>query len=392
MQFQLPLAALVAILAVPAAAQQTSPGGSIPIYDITPQPVPTPSPTPSATPTPRVTATPAPRAPVPTPRPTPTPTPRAAAVQATPRPNPTPASTPTSRAEPVPSAEPTYVGPPVLPVATPEPTATPSPTVSATPAAVVPASTDDTLPWWVWFVGGMAVAGGLAFALTRRRTPEPRYEPAAMLPEEPAPPVAPPIVPPVVAPKPVPAPVPARPPVAPVAPPVPAPVAPTPGPFLEFQLAPLRVGLEGDRALLDFDLTVGNPASTPVTEVRIATLLITANARQDEQIAAFFENGDKRGLDPFALNAGERRTLEATMALPRDAVNIVNASDRAFFVPMMAIDARYRWADGRESRTTAAFMVGPAAPQGKLAPIFADRGDRMVDRLEVRLHGQVRRT
>lgn len=80
------------------------------------------------------------------------------------------------------------------------------------------------------------------------------------------------------------------------------------------------------------------------------------------------------------------------MALPRAAVNIVQANDRAFFVPMIAIDARYRWEDGRESRTTAAFMVGPAAPQGKLAPIFADRGDRMVDRLEVRLHGQVRRT
>jgi len=383
MQFQLPLAALVAILAVPAAAQQTSPGGSIPIYDITPQVVPTPSPTPSATPTPRATATPTPRTTVPTPRPAATPTPRATTAPATPRPTPTPTSTP--RIEPVPAAEPTYVGPPVLPLPTPEPTATPSPVATATPAAVAPASADDSMPWWVWFLGGMAVASGVAFALTRRRAAEVRYEPAPMLPEEPAPPVAPPVAAP--KPAPVPAPVPVRPPVAPV-----VPVAPTPGPFLEFQLAPLRVGLEGERALLDFDLTVGNPASTPVAEVRISTLLITANARQDEQIAAFFENGDKRGLDPFALAAGERRNLEATMTLPREAVNIVNANDRAFFVPMIAIDARYRWEDGRESRTTAAFMVGPAAPQGKLAPIFTDRGDRMVDRLEVRLHGQVRRT
>jgi len=186
---------------------------------------------------------------------------------------------------------------------------------------------------------------------------------------------------------------PPRAPVAPPAPPAPpVPIAPTPGPFLEFQLAPLRVGTEGDRALLDFDLTVGNPASTAVDEVRIATLLITANARQDEQIAAFFSDSEKRGLDPFALGGGERRHLEATMTLPRPAVNVVTANDRSFFVPMIAIDARYRWADGRESRTTAAFMVGPAAPQGKLAPIFIDRGDRMVDRLEVRLHGQVRRT
>ena len=387
MQFQLPLAALVAILAVPAAAQQTSPGGSIPIYDITPQPVPTPSPTPSATPAPRATPTPTARATAPAPRATATPTPRATATSVAARPTPTP----TPRAEPaaVPAAEPTYVGPPVPPAPTPEPSATPSPVASPAPATIAPAAEGESLPWWLWFLGGVAVASGVAFVLSRRRgSPEPHNVPAPTEPTPPAPPIAP-------EPAPI-APVPARPPVAPVAPPapapVPAPVAPTPGPFLEFQLAPLRVGLEGDRALLDFDLTVGNPASTPVPEVRIATLLITAHAGQDEQIAAFFADADKRGFDPFPLAAGERRHLEATMALPRVAVNIVQANDRAFFVPMIAIDARYRWEDGRESRTTAAFMVGPAAPQGKLAPIFADRGDHMVDRLEVRLHGQVRRT
>ncbi|KQM87592.1 hypothetical protein ASE67_07845 [Sphingomonas sp. Leaf23] len=382
MQFQLPLAALVAILAVPAAAQQTSPGGSIPIYDITPQPMPTPSPTPSATPTPRVTPAPTPRAIAPVPRATATPAPRATATPVPPRPTPTPRVQP----EAVPAAEPTYVGPPVLPEPTPAPSATPSPVATATPAAIAPApANDDALPWWVWFLGGIAVASGIAYALARRRPAEVQYVPAPL---EPAPPVVPEPTPVAPAPKPV------RPPVAPVTPPAPppAPVAPTPGPFLEFQLAPLKVGLEGDRALLDFDLTVGNPASTPVAEVRIATLLITANARQDEQIATFFSDADKRGLEPFPLGAGERRHLEATMTLPRVAVNIVEANDRAFFVPMIAIDARYRWEDGRESRTTAAFMVGPAAPQGKLAPIFADRGDRMVDRLEVRLHGQVRRT
>lgn len=391
MQFQLPLAApvalLAAILAVPAAAQQASPGGSIPIYDITPQPLPTPSPTPSATPTPRVTPTPTPRAAAPGPRVTPTPTQRATAAPVPVRPRPTPTPTPRAQPEAVPAAEPTYVGQPVLPLPTPEPAATPSPVASAMPVAAAPAASDgESLPWWVWFLGGIAVASVAAFVLTRRRAPEPRYEPAPIEPAPPVPPVEP-EAPPV-----VPAPRPVRPSVAPVPQSAPAPVAPTPGPFLEFQLAPLRVGLEGDRALLDFDLTVGNPASTAVPEVRIATLLITANAAQDEQIAAFFSDTDKRGLEPFPLAAGERRHLEATMALPRAAVNIVQANDRAFFVPMIAIDARYRWEDGRESRTTAAFMVGPAAPQGKLAPIFADRGDRMVDRLEVRLHGQVRRT
>lgn len=371
MQFQLSCAAVVASLAVPAAAQQANPGGSIPIYDITPQVAPTPVPTstPIATPIP----TPTPRA-TPAPRPTATPTPP------TPRPRvtPSPTSTPSPLPAPAPTPQATYVGPQVLP--TPEPTATPEPAVAPGPTPtleIAPAPTDDALPWWLWFLGGIVVATGAALLFTRLRRGQAGVvediAPVAPVPVLPPEPVAPP------------------PPPRPVTP-LPAPVAPTPGPFLEFQLAPLRVGTEGDRVLLDFDLTVGNPAAMPVAEVRIATMLLTAHAEQDEALATFFANDAKRGLDPFALGAGERRHLEATMTLPRVAVNIVTARDRPFFVPMIAIDARYRWEDGRESRTTAAFMVGPTAPQGKLAPIFTDRGDRMTERLEVRLYGQVRRT
>lgn len=380
MQFQLSCAAIVASLAVPAAAQQANPGGSIPIYDITPQVVPTPMPTstPIATPTP----TPTPRA-TPAVRPTATPTPPAPRPRVTPSPTSTPSPTPVATPTPAPAA--TYVGPQVLP--TPAPAATPEPAVAPAPTPTpeaAPAPTGEALPWWLWFVGGIAVATGVALLFARLRRGQAGVvediAPAAPVPVRPPEPVTPPrpVTPPT--------------PPAPVVPPPAAPLAPTPGPFLEFQLAPLRVGMEGDKVLLDFDLTVGNPAAIPVAEVSIATLLLTAHAGQDETIAAFFANDAKRGLDPFALGAGERRHLEATMSLPRVAVNIVTAKERPFFVPMIAIDARYRWEDGRESRTTAAFMVGPAAPQGKLAPIFTDRGDRMTDRLEVRLHGQVRRT
>ncbi|KQN81464.1 hypothetical protein ASE90_12835 [Sphingomonas sp. Leaf67] len=378
MQFQLSCAAIVATLAVPAAAQQAQPGGSIPIYDITPQVAPTPVPTstPIATPTPRGTPSPTPRAPR-APVPTATPTPPAPRPRVTPSPTSSPAPVATPAAAPAPQA--TYAGPPVLPT----PAASPTPDLLPTPAAQpAPAPTGDALPWWLWFLVGIVVATGVALLFARRRRRSATVvDDAVPVPDLPPEPVAPP-APPRAAP----------PPPAPVVPPPPAAPAPTPGPFLEFQLAPIRVGTENERILLDFDLTVGNPASMPVTEVSVATMLLTAHAGQDDAIADFFANDGKRGLDPFALGAGEQRHLEATMTLPRVAVNIVTARDRPFFVPMIAIDARYRWEDGRESRTTAAFMVGPAAPQGKLAPIFTDRGDRMTDRLEVRLYGQVRRT
>lgn len=379
MQFQLSCAAIVASLAVPAAAQQANPGGSIPIYDITPQVAPTPVPTstPSATPTPRLTPTPTPAL-----RPTATPTPPRPRVTPSPTSSPSPVAIPTAAPAPAPAA--TYVGPQVLPTPIAAPTPEPLPTPTATPTAeAAAAQSGDMLPWWLWFLGGIVVATGAALLFTRLRRGQ-----ATVIDD-----IAPVAPVPVLPPEPVAPPVPARPvtPPAPVGPPPAAQLAPTPGPFLEFQLAPLRVGLENDKVLLDFDLTVGNPATMPVPEVSIATMLLTAHAEQDDAIAAFFANDAKRGLDPFALGAGERRHLEATMTLSRAAVNIVTAKDRPFFVPMIAIDARYRWEDGRESRTTAAFMVGPAAPQGKLAPIFTDRGDRATERLEVRLYGQVRR-
>ncbi|KQN36553.1 hypothetical protein ASG37_13230 [Sphingomonas sp. Leaf407] len=384
------IAAAAALLAVP--AQQTPPGaGDIPIYDITPPVVATP--TPAATPTPRVTPTP--RAvpvvratpvarPAPAPRATAAPEPRAAPVpQPTATPRTVPAVTPPVETAPVPVAT---EAPAVVATPSPEPVATPEAATS------VPASDNAAMPWWVWFLAGIAVAGVVALIATRLRR-RPRVETV-----EDVAPVAPqPVAPPLAAPEP-PAPIPA--PVAPIAPaPVRAPAVPAapvvaepPRGFLEFQLAPLRVGTDADNALLDFDLTVGNPTSIGVEEVRIATLLLTANPRQDDQLAAFFGNTEPRGLDPFALPAGQRRHLEATMALPKAALHVVTSRERPFFVPLMAIDARYRWSDGRISRTTAAFLIGPTLPSGKLAPIFMDKGDRMIDRLEARLHGEVRRT
>ncbi|MBD8677801.1 hypothetical protein [Sphingomonas sp. CFBP 13720] len=394
MQSLLPLAvtAAIAVPSAPAAAQVTQTDGTVPIYDITPQPVPTPVPvptsTPTATPTPRPLVVPTVRATA-----TPVPTPRA-----TPVPRPTPA--PTSRANPVPNV--------AAPVATAESAPVPDPveqvgTVEDTPASATvdtpsagaeqaaPADPASGIPGWLWFVAGLAVAGLIALVLGKRRRGDVAFEVAQPV-DVPVPATAPPA--PVAVPTP---PVPATPPTpqtpptssTPPVPPVPAPLPPR---ALEFQLAPLRVGLQGEQALLDFDLSVGNATDIPVEEVRIATLLLTANARQDEQIAAFLADDAAAALDPFPVAPGERRRLEATMSLPKGALTIVTANERPFFVPVMAIDARYRWADGRESRTSAAFVVGPVLPNGKLSPVFVDRGDRMVDRLEARLHGEVRRS
>lgn len=401
MQFISHVAVLAAVGAAPALAQDLPPSnGSIPIYDITPRivPVPTatptlaPEPTPTATRTPSPTRTEAVRAPAVRPSPTPTPSAAAAPRQrptATPTPDAAPDSAPvpaaTPAAEPLPAPVATDDGAPGDPVAAPVPA-----------PATEPAPPSES-PGWPWLIAIVAVLGLAGWLFRRRRASR---EDAA---------VAAPVVAPVA---------PADEPLAvaeasagrradPHAAPVieEATLAPAdtnevaavvaasdPPPVLEFSLLPLSVGTTATDAVLDFELTVVNPATVAVSEVRISTLLLSANPHQDTQIAEFLSAEISPAIPPFPVAPGEGRRLQATMTLPKQGINVVTARDRPFFVPMMAIDVRYRWADGRMSRTSVAFVVGPILNTGKLAPVFLDRGDRMLDRLEARLHGEVVRS
>ena len=162
---------------------------------------------------------------------------------------------------------------------------------------------------------------------------------------------------------------------------------------LDFTFLPMAMGTDGDKAVVRFELGASNPADVAVPELRFAAGLFGASPQQDAEIERFFaEMPSHSQLQPFAVAANESRKVEATVSLPLANLPVLSAGERRFFVPVMAIDARYRWADGREARTRVAFVVGRQI-QGsdKLAPVFLDRGDRMVDRLEARLHGEVRR-
>jgi hypothetical protein len=164
-------------------------------------------------------------------------------------------------------------------------------------------------------------------------------------------------------------------------------------PPLDFSFLPFAMGTEGDKAVVRFELGAGNPTDMAVSELRFATAMFSASPDQDALIERFFAEVPPHAmLQPFPLEPHEARKVEATVSLPLANVAVLTAGERRFFVPVMAIDARYRWADGQEARTRVAFVVGrQIADSEKLAPVFVDRGDRMVDRLEARMHGEVRR-
>jgi hypothetical protein len=192
-------------------------------------------------------------------------------------------------------------------------------------------SRDSFLPW---LLGGLVLLGALAFFALRRRRPsvvhdERVYEPA------PAPTVAP---------------VAAAPIVTPVDRAVPA-----GRPELDLTMRPVRAGVSGDDARVEFELTVGNSGAVAAENVRISTRMLAAGSSEAE--SALIVPRDHADTPPVTIGAGESRTMEASVALPTAEVH----GDSV--LPVVVADARYRLPDGSEGRTSASFAVG--VPDGE---------------------------
>ncbi|TKD49903.1 hypothetical protein [Sphingomonas baiyangensis] len=397
-----------------------------------PAPSPTPVPAPSATPTPAPRAAPAP-SPTPTQavRPAPAPVPRAtapAANEPAPAPSPAPTLAPVSPA-PLPPVDLDAELPPAPPLPD-APTAAPLPT-DLPPTSNVEAG-DSVTRYWPWALAALAlvalaVAAGLWWRRRRALHAAPGFsiEETLLADAPPRPTAAPQPSPPPLRPAPAPA-SPAPPtPVAPLAaapaapprtpadppryiratpPPAPPagtitafrdrPAAPagtltafrdTPAPMLEITLAPRAVGTTEEAGVVDFAFVIRNPSAIAVTDTQVSAWLLTANEAQDAQIAGYLsEPADPGAHNRFTLRPGDTRELSAAMGLPFEMLNIVEHNDRRFFAPIVLIDARYVSQGGVEGRTSAAFMVGKPGASGKLAPVFVDRGARIVEGVEAR--------
>ena len=356
--------------AAPANAQlpQTIPGlGNFSIAPNRPTPMPLPAPTPTPTPTP-VQVVPI------RPLPSPTPTPRAArtpapqpARSAAPAPAPTPAPTPA----PAPSVTP----PPAPPVALPSPAAT---AAAPAPAAVAPAAAAPrhSLLWIALFIALLLLpALGVVLWFVRRL-------PAGGAPAEAVPDddeddwIAP---------------EPSAPAPAPAAPPRPL-AGSGARPRLEIAFTPRRAGANLTSAAVDYDLAVRNIGDAAADDVRVRVELITAGERHDAALQALFADGAERPAQAFGLAPGEERRLRALAMLPREAISVVSVKGRPMFVPIVAVDLRYRWPGG-EGQTAESFVVGIRPEAGeRMRPFWLDVPPRMFDTVTARPHAvEVRR-
>ncbi len=354
-------ALLLAAAALPSTAliaQETTPPADPPVVETT-------TPAPDAT-----ISIPPPEAPAPTEaEPAPTPEPVTEAEATSPAPTRTVTRRTTTRTvSRAPAAvivpAPVAVAPApatALPPATVEPlpppvAQTPPPEVlPETPPAVATTvetedSRDSILPW---LLAGLLLVGALAFfALRRRRTDvfDDIYEEAPV--------VAPVAAAPVIA------------------------ETPTGRPELELEMRPVRAGVSGDDARVEFQLTVGNRGPVAAEDVRISTWMLASGATEAER--ALIEPRDHADTPPVTIGAGEARTVEASVALPTSEV------EGDAVLPVVVADARYRLPDGSEGRTSASFAVG--VPDGEeLAHFGIDNPSGLHDDVVARPLGEVER-
>jgi hypothetical protein len=225
-------------------------------------------------------------------------------------------------------------------------------TAPATPVAPVEDNRASFLPW---LLAGLLLVGALAFfALRRRRRTDvvdEVYEPA-------------PLVAPVAAATPVVADVPAG------------------RPELELAMRPVRAGVSGEDARVEFELTVGNRGPVAAEDVRISTWMLASGATEAER--TLIEPHHHADTAAVTIAAGEERTVEASVALPTAQV------EGDAVLPVVVADARYRLPDGSEGRTSASFAVG--VPDGdELAHFAVDNPSGLHEDVVARPLGEVER-
>ena len=376
------LLAAAALPITPLAAQDA------PVVNAPPPTITAPPPTISVAPPPRpVTITPAPAPIVASPAPTvtratPAPRPTVRTARAAPR-----AAAPVRRSAPVQTTTapaPVQAAPATVPTAA-EPSLAPpvnGPVAVPIGAASTPVAPDRSpAALWPWLLAGAAllIAGIAFFVRRRRRAAEEAYyeEPAYEAPVQ-------------AAPEPAFAPAMAAAAAEEVTVADDADVealaagsAPEPGrPWLEFLMRPVRAGVDGDDATVEFELTVGNTGTARATDVRVSTWMVAAGEGTDME-RSLIEPPADASLAEMSIEPGDGARVDGAISLPREGL-------RGPVLPVVVADARYRLPDGSEGRTHASFAVGLPSGDG-LEPFAVDLPTGMQDNVEARLHGEPER-
>jgi len=148
-------------------------------------------------------------------------------------------------------------------------------------------------------------------------------------------------------------------------------------PWIELELEPSQATLSDDHAAIAFDVTIFNSGSAPARDVAVEACMINAGDEQDAQLGEFYTAPSQVRDKIPAVAPMARVTLKSAVRLPRASVREYEVEGRKLFMPMVALNSRYRWSSG-EGQSAASFLVGgKAANDGtRLSPLRLDQGKR----------------
>lgn len=232
------------------------------------------------------------------------------------------------------------------------------------PPAPLPASAPagSGLPWLPIAAGAVLLLAlaGLLFARRRRRPVE---EIALAEPEPDS------------------TPAPSPPPAAPLPPPPPEQATDRPWLDIALTVESARYSLMG--MTIGYALTLSNHGAAEALDIMVHGFLGPADGDQQAALHRFFSGSAGTPLHSVAgVAPGESYRLTGELRLSPEAITPVRQGDRTLFVPLLAIDAHYRW-DGQgggqgSGRTGRAFVIGQERqpPADRLAPFRIDLGPR----------------
>jgi hypothetical protein len=154
-----------------------------------------------------------------------------------------------------------------------------------------------------------------------------------------------------------------------------APLAAATGrPEIALQMNPVRAGVAGNEAIVEFELVVDNQGSAPAEDVRVTTWMFAAGESEMER--QLIER-DGSSFPEVTIGAGDGKRIQAKVALPTSDV------EGDAVLPVVVADAHYRLPDGSEGHSTARFAVG--VPDGAdLAYFSVDNPSGLHDTVEAR--------
>jgi hypothetical protein len=148
-------------------------------------------------------------------------------------------------------------------------------------------------------------------------------------------------------------------------------------PWIDVALEPVRAGVAGDEAVVEFALKVDNHGVAPARDVRVSAFMLQAGASEAEKgLIAPSE------MPPVTIAAGETRQVESAVAMATDRV------EGDSVLPVVVAEIRYVLPDGSEGHTSASFAVG--VPDGEeLAHFAVDNPSGLHDDVVARPMGEM---